>query len=71
MEIHVGVELLALPKIDTLGLSFTSDFDLLMRWVDPRLTFFDLRELTELNSLSARIQSGIWSPKLGFWVSCS
>ena len=66
MEIHIGVEILALPKIDTLGLSFTSDFDLLMRWVDPRLTFFDLRELTELNSLSSRIQSGIWSPKLGF-----
>ena len=66
MEIHVGIEILEFPKIDTLGLSFSSDFELLMRWVDPRLTFFDLRELTELNSLSSRIQSGIWSTKLGF-----
>ena len=66
MEIHVGIEILEFPKIDTLGLSYSSDFELLMRWVDPRLTFFDLRELTELYSLSSRIQSGIWSPKLGF-----
>ena len=55
-----------MPKIDTLGLSFTADFDLNMRWVDPRLTFFNLREMTDLNSLSFKIQSRIWSPKLGF-----
>ena len=36
LVVWIGVEILALPKIDTLGLSFTADFDLNMRWVDPR-----------------------------------
>ena len=66
MDIHIRVEILAFPVIDTLGLSFTADFNLLMNWMDPRLTFYDLQAKTELNSLSANVQSGIWSPKLGF-----
>ena len=60
------MEILSLPKIDTLGLSFTADFDLQMKWVDPRLTFLDLRGASELNSLSSQVQAKIWSPKLSF-----
>ena len=60
------MEILALPEIDTLGLSFTADFDLNMRWVDPRLTFYDLRGTAELNSLSSAVQAKVWSPKLAF-----
>jgi len=66
LPIYVGVSILALPKIDTLGLSFTADFYLNMRWVDPRLTFYDLRGVTDLNSLNYKVQGNIWSPKLGF-----
>ena len=66
LYIFVSVEILALPKIDTLGLTFTADFDLNMRWVDPRLTFYDLRGTPELNSLSKHVQSKIWSPRLAF-----
>ena len=66
LSIYVSVEILSLPKIDTLGLSFTADFDLQMKWVDPRLTFLDLRGASELNSLSSQVQSKIWSPKLSF-----
>ena len=64
--IYVSVEILALPEIDTLGLTFTADFDLMMRWVDQRLVFFDLRGTAELNSLSSKVQRNIWSPKLSF-----
>ena len=60
------MEILALPEIDTLGLTFTADFDLMMRWVDQRLVFFDLRGTAELNSLSSKVQRNIWSPKLSF-----
>jgi len=66
LKVYVGVYILSLPKIDTLGLSFTADFYLAMRWVDPRLTFYDLRGVTDLNSLSYKVQTKIWSPTLGF-----
>ena len=66
LSIFVSVEILSLPKIDTLALTFTADFYLQMRWVDPRLTFYDLRGTAELNSLSSAVQTKIWSPKLGF-----
>jgi len=64
--IYITVSILALPKIDTLDLSFTADFDLTMIWVDPRLNFYDLRGATDLNSLSNSLQERIWSPSLSF-----
>ena len=70
LPIYIGVEILALPKIDTLGLSFTADFDLNMRWVDPRLTFYDLRGVTDLNSLSSKVQGNIWSNLDLYFICC-
>ena len=43
MDIHIRVEILAFPVIDTLGLSFTADFNLLMNWMNPQLTFVKLQ----------------------------
>ena len=59
LPIFVSVEILSLPKIDTLALTFTADFYLQMRWVDPRLTFYDLRGTAELNSLSTVVQTKV------------
>ena len=66
LPIYIKVSILALPKINTLGLSFEADFDLTMNWVDPRLNFYDLQGDTSLNSLSKRLQLDIWSPTLSF-----
>ena len=35
--VTVNVSILAFPEIDTLELSYTSDFILLIKWIDPRL----------------------------------
>lgn len=66
LEVNVNVTILAFPEIHTVELSFMSDFVLLMRWVDPRLEFFNLRDQDELNSLGKTVQSQIWAPALNF-----
>lgn len=66
LQIYIKISVLALPKVDTLDLSFTADFYLTMSWVDPRLNFYDLQEASDLNSLSDSLKSRIWSPSLSF-----
>lgn len=66
LSVSLNVTILAFPEITTLELSYVADFVLLMRWVDPRLEFNNLRETVELNSLSLKTQLGIWTPSLSF-----
>ena len=64
--VTVNVTILAFPEINTLELSYTVDFILLMQWIDPRLQFYNLREQYDLNALSNTVQSKIWAPALSF-----
>jgi len=66
ITVMINISILAFPKIDTLNLYYTADFVMSMRWVDPRLTYYDLRGRTDLNSLSKTMQTLIWTPTLGF-----
>ena len=47
-------------------MSFLCDFILLMRWVDPRLKFYNLVDTYALNSLSVNKQLELWTPVLSF-----
>ena len=64
--VTVNVSILAFPEIDTLELSYTSDFILLIKWIDPRLVFYNLRDQYDMNALSKSIQAKIWAPALSF-----
>lgn len=66
LRVSINVSILAFPDISTLDMSFLTDFVLLMRWVDPRLKFYNLVEAYELNSLSESLQKQIWTPALSF-----
>jgi len=66
LEVNINVTILAFPEIDTLRLSFVSDFILLSRWADPRLVYYNLRDVDTLNSLGKDVQSKIWAPALNF-----
>ena len=66
LMVTINVSIIAFPEISTLDMSFLSDFVLLMRWIDPRLKFFNLVEAYELNSLSLRVQKKVWTPSLSF-----
>ena len=65
-QVTVNVSILAFPEIDTLELSYTSDFILLIKWIDPRLVFYNLRDQYDMNALSKSIQAKIWAPALSF-----
>ena len=66
IHVYINVTILAFPIIDTLGMSYTADFLLLMRWKDPRLEIKNLVDSVELNSLSVEKQLLIWTPALSF-----
>ena len=42
LSVTLNVSILAFPDISTLEMSFLCDYNLLMRWVDPRLQFYNL-----------------------------
>ena len=65
-KVTVNVSILAFPEIDTLELSYTSDFILLIKWIDPRLVFYNLRDQYDMNALSKSIQGKIWATALSF-----
>ena len=56
----------AFPEIDASNFKLKSDYDLSLRWYDPRLKFRDLNNLTEFNDLSENDKTYLWSPKLEF-----
>ena len=66
LDVNINVTILAFPEIDTLKLSFLADFILLMRWIDPRLQYYNLLDVDTLNSLSKEVQKNIWTPALNF-----
>ena len=66
LSVSLNVSILAFPDISTLEMSFLVDYVLLMRWVDPRLQFYNLVDTYALNSLSLSLQEKIWTPVLGF-----
>ena len=66
LSVTLNVSVLAFPVISTLEMSFLCDFILLMRWVDPRLKFYNLVDTYALNSLSVNKQLELWTPVLSF-----
>jgi len=66
IELFINVSILAFPDINTLKLNYLVDFVLSMRWVDPRLRYYNLKELYDLNKLPMGTMQRIWTPQLSF-----
>ena len=66
LAVSVNVTILAFPDISTLEMSYLCDYVLLMRWVDPRLKFYNLVDKYELNTLSVSVLKKIWVPIFSF-----
>ena len=59
-----SININAFPDIDSAGFKVKSDYDLSLRWYDPRLKFQDLNNLTEYNDLGPADKTFLWSPRL-------
>ena len=58
-----SIDISAFPEIDSSNFKVKSDYDLNLRWYDPRLKFRDLHNLTEFNDLTADDKTLLWSPR--------
>ena len=59
-----SININSFPDIDSAGFKVKSDYDLSLRWYDPRLKFQDLNNLTEYNDLGPADKTFLWSPRL-------
>ena len=59
-----SININAFPNVDSEGFKVKSDYDLRLRWYDPRLKFQDLYNLTEYSDLGPADRTYLWSPRL-------
>ena len=59
-----SISISAYPSIDAANSKITTDYDLNLKWYDPRLIFRDLKADETFNDLSAESKMIIWSPKV-------
>ena len=64
--IEVSADIIDILEINEISSLFQVQFYLHFTWYDSRLTFFDLRNDTGLNTLSPSEKQEIWIPELVF-----
>ena len=64
VQVYFSLKITNYPRIDTANSKFTTDFDLNLKWYDPRLIFRDLKADETFNNLSQDNKKIIWSPKI-------
>ncbi|XP_037781088.1 glutamate-gated chloride channel alpha-like [Penaeus monodon] len=53
-------------NIDTTTMLLSVSYNLRMTWLDNRLTYNNLKNMTRLNTVSLKQVEGLWRPRLGF-----
>lgn len=64
VKVFLSMTISAYPKIDTANSKVTTDYELSMKWYDPRLIFRDLKADETFNDLTPDNKMIIWSPKV-------
>ena len=66
LEVLVDFEIMRILEIKELEEMFTIKFELSLTWFDDRLTFWNLRNLTDRNVLTKSDTETIWVPRVQF-----
>ena len=66
LEVQVDFEIIRILEIKELEETFSIKFELSLTWFDERLTFWNLRNLTERNVLVKQDIQAIWMPQFQF-----
>ena len=56
---------MAIQDIQEVGQFIELKFKMMLKWVDARVTYYNLKRDEKLNSLSLEEQQALWNPKLG------
>ena len=65
-QLHVNMKILSILEISEVDNFLSLQFDLGMRWIDPRLTMTNLRHDPKLNFLTEEARKDIWIPEVVF-----
>ena len=66
IPINISVDILKILEIDEVAEMFKVSFELHTTWLDPRLTYVNLKENTDLNTLTEQEKLDVWSPNIVF-----
>ena len=66
VPVHVDIDVLNILAISEIRGVFKVSFELALSWFDPRLTFKNLKETTNLNKLTEVEKHQIWKPVIVF-----
>lgn len=66
IRIVQDVNIYTILDLNEVAGTFQAQFDLILRWYDPRLEMHNLKDVDELNMLSRAEQNSIWVPVLTF-----
>ena len=65
-ELKVKVDLIQILTLSVVEMKITTKYNLYLEWVDPRITFYNLKENKNLNGLVQSEIEKIWIPKIIF-----
>ena len=62
VDINVEVHLLKILEVGEVAALFRTQFELFLKWKDPRITFWNLKHNLNLNTLVTKEKALIWTP---------
>ena len=65
-EVRVSLNLLDILSLAVVDMKITTKYELQLEWIDPRITFLNLKENTNLNGLIPFELQQIWIPSIIF-----
>ena len=71
IPINISVDILNILDIDEVAGIFKVSFELHSTWFDPRLTYVNLKNNTDLNTLTEQEKLDVWSPIIVFGNTAS
>ena len=64
VKVYFSITMTSYPRIDTANSKIITEYDLNLKWYDPRLIFRDLKPDETFNDLGKESKTIIWSPKV-------
>ena len=66
-DIELRIEVMKVMDISEVDSEIGVQYELMMSWTDSRLTFWNLKEESYLNTVSSEDAVKVWYPKLQFY----
>ena len=67
VNVEIKIDFMEVLKINEVEQIFHAKYRLFLKWVDPRIQYFNLKVNDELNTLIPKERKQIWVPFIIFW----